>query len=83
VIALAGGLWLTRRQRREDRTRAALILWGGWLVVTALVFDFMRGTIHPYYTVALAPPIAALVGIGARLPGNGARSWSGAACWPP
>jgi 4-amino-4-deoxy-L-arabinose transferase-like glycosyltransferase len=31
--------------------------------VTGAVFSFMDGTVHPYYTVALAPAIAALVGI--------------------
>ena len=65
LIALVAGLWFTRFQPRTDRTRAALLLWGGWTVVTALVFSFMSGTIHPYYTVALAPGIAALIGIGA------------------
>ncbi|MFD4253971.1 ArnT family glycosyltransferase [Amycolatopsis thermoflava] len=65
LIALAAGLWFTRFAPRLDRTRAALLLWGGWTVVTALVFSFMSGTIHPYYTVALAPGIAGLVGIGA------------------
>ncbi len=59
------GLWWTRRAPRTDRTRAALLLWGGWLVVTGLMFSFAQGIIHPYYTVALAPAIAALVGIGA------------------
>jgi 4-amino-4-deoxy-L-arabinose transferase-like glycosyltransferase len=43
--------------------RAALLLWGGWLLVTGAVFSFMDGTVHPYYTVALAPAVAALVGI--------------------
>ena len=33
--------------------------------MTGLVFSFMSGTMHPYYTVALAPGIAALIGIGA------------------
>ncbi|MFJ8819194.1 ArnT family glycosyltransferase [Amycolatopsis thermoflava] len=65
LIALAAGLWFTGFAPRLDRTRAALLLWGGWTVVTALVFSFMSGTIHPYYTVALAPGIAGLVGIGA------------------
>ena len=55
------------RAPRTDRTRAALILWGGWLLVTGLVLDYMRGTVHPYYTVALAPAIAALVAIGAKV----------------
>jgi 4-amino-4-deoxy-L-arabinose transferase-like glycosyltransferase len=41
------------------------MLWGGWLVVTLLVFSFMQGIFHAYYTVALAPAVAALAGIGA------------------
>ncbi|RZQ60531.1 ArnT family glycosyltransferase [Amycolatopsis suaedae] len=65
LIVLAGGLWFTRRAPRTDRTRAALLLWGGWLVVTGLVFSLMRGITHPYYAVALAPAIGALTGIGA------------------
>jgi 4-amino-4-deoxy-L-arabinose transferase-like glycosyltransferase len=50
---------------RSDPALAALLLWGGWLLITGLVFSFMAGIIHPYYTVALAPPIAALAGTGA------------------
>ena len=65
VISLAGLLWLTWRRPRTDRLRAAALLWGGWLLVTGLVFSYMNGIIHPYYTVALAPAIAALVGMGA------------------
>ncbi|MGF7236791.1 MAG: glycosyl transferase, partial [Frankia sp.] len=49
---------------RTDRTRAALILWGTWLIITAAVFSFSSGVIHSYYTVALAPAVAALVAIG-------------------
>ncbi|MBE1502277.1 4-amino-4-deoxy-L-arabinose transferase-like glycosyltransferase [Amycolatopsis lexingtonensis] len=78
LLALGAGLWFTRRAPRTDRSRAALLLWGGWLVVTALVFSYMGGIIHPYYTVALAPPIAALVGTAAvqlwRLRSNPAAS---------
>nr|WP_245572402.1 glycosyltransferase family 39 protein [Actinokineospora enzanensis] len=66
VIGLVSGLWFTRRAPRTDRTRAALLLWGGWTVVTALVFSYMQGTIHPYYSVALAPGIAAVVAISAH-----------------
>ncbi|WP_410649081.1 ArnT family glycosyltransferase [Amycolatopsis sp. cmx-4-54] len=63
VVALAAGLWFTRRAPRTDRGRAALIVWGGWFVVTAAVFSYMGGIIHAYYTIALAPAVAALVGI--------------------
>ncbi|MDT7728600.1 MAG: hypothetical protein QOI21_5176 [Actinomycetota bacterium] len=63
LIGLGAGLWFTRYAPRTDRTRAALLLWGGWTVVTVVVFSFMSGIIHPYYTVALAPGIAGLIGI--------------------
>lgn len=65
VILLVAGLVWTARRPRTDRTRAALLVWGGWLVVTAVVFSFMTGVIHPYYASSLAPPIAALGGVGA------------------
>src|SRR5690349_8954587 len=57
--------WVSRRAARTDRIRAAALLWGGWVLVTGLVFSYMNGIIHPYYMVALAPGIAALTGIGA------------------
>ncbi|OHV43368.1 glycosyltransferase family 39 protein [Pseudofrankia sp. BMG5.36] len=66
LILLVGGLWATRRAARTDRARAALILWGGWLVVTGVVFSYMEGTIHEYYTVALAPGLAGTIALGAR-----------------
>ncbi|MFI9506735.1 glycosyltransferase family 39 protein [Nocardia sp. NPDC052566] len=67
LVALIAGIVLCGKADRTDRRRAALILWGGWLVVTALVFSFMAGIFHAYYTVALAPAVAALVGAGAVL----------------
>jgi 4-amino-4-deoxy-L-arabinose transferase-like glycosyltransferase len=68
LLALVLGLWSSRRAPRTDRTRAALLLWGGWLIVSGVVFSFGSGIIHTYYTVALAPAIAALVAItGAAL----------------
>ena len=65
LIGLVALLWLSRRSPRTDRTRAAALVWGGWLVLTGLVFSFMSGIIHPYYTIALAPAIGALTGIAA------------------
>jgi 4-amino-4-deoxy-L-arabinose transferase-like glycosyltransferase len=61
VLGVAG-LWFARGRRQ---VQAGLTLWLGWLVVTGLTFSFMAGIFHPYYTVALAPAIGALVGIGA------------------
>jgi 4-amino-4-deoxy-L-arabinose transferase-like glycosyltransferase len=63
LIGLAAGIWFTRRTARTGTVRAGLLLWGGWLLVTGAVFSFMDGIVHPYYTVALAPAVAALVGI--------------------
>jgi 4-amino-4-deoxy-L-arabinose transferase-like glycosyltransferase len=64
LVAIAALAWLTWRRPRTDQLRGSLIVWGGWLLVTGIVLSFASGIIHPYYTVALAPAIAALVGIG-------------------
>ncbi|HEY3864862.1 MAG TPA: glycosyltransferase family 39 protein [Solirubrobacteraceae bacterium] len=63
LLALVVGLWHSRRAPRTDRTRAAFLLWGGWLLVTAAIFSFGQGVIHTYYTVALVPAVAALIAI--------------------
>ncbi|WP_258184534.1 glycosyltransferase family 39 protein [Bifidobacterium sp. UTCIF-37] len=65
-IAFAGiaiGLIVARRSRRTDLRRAGTLVWGSWLIVTWLTFSFMAGIFHQYYTVALAPAVAALVAI--------------------
>ena len=67
LVALVALLVGTARAPRTDRTRAAAILWGAWTLVTGLTFSYMSGIAHPYYSVALAPGIAALVGIGATV----------------
>lgn len=64
LAALVAVTWFTRRAPRVDPVRAALWVWGSWLVVTGLIFSLMQGIFHAYYTVALAPAIAALVGMG-------------------
>ncbi|MGV9707122.1 ArnT family glycosyltransferase [Streptomyces sp. NPDC003483] len=67
LILLVAGLVLTRKARRTDLTRASFLAWGGSLLMTTLVFSYMAGIFHQYYTVALAPYIAALVGMGAMV----------------
>jgi 4-amino-4-deoxy-L-arabinose transferase-like glycosyltransferase len=77
LLLLVVGLWLTRRAPRTDLVRAGLLLWGGWVLVTALVFSYMNGIIHQYYTVALAPGIAAVVAIGGRAVWQQRHTWLG------
>jgi 4-amino-4-deoxy-L-arabinose transferase-like glycosyltransferase len=67
LIAMLVLLWATRRSPRTSQTRAHVLLWGGWLIVTGLVFSLMQGIFHSYYAVALVPPIAALVAMGAAI----------------
>lgn len=67
LLMLAAGVILRGKASRTDPQRAALILWGGWGLVTGLVFSFMKGIFHEYYTVALAPAVAGVVGIGAAM----------------
>ena len=56
--------------------RAQIVIFGAWLIVTWLVFSFMAGIFHAYYTVALSPAIAALVAIcGASLLEPRDRPW--------
>ena len=64
LILLVFGLWATRRYPRTDSARTAFLVWGGWLLCTGLTFSFMSGIFHQYYTVALVPAVAALVGMG-------------------
>jgi 4-amino-4-deoxy-L-arabinose transferase-like glycosyltransferase len=80
LLSLAGLLWVSRRAARTSRIRAFALLWGGWLLVTSLVFSFMQGIIHPYYMVALAPAIGALVGVGAMSLWQAGLSSTGRAC---
>ncbi|OCC08049.1 glycosyltransferase family 39 protein [Streptomyces sp. PTY087I2] len=77
LILLLAGLWLTRKTARTDAARAAFVAWGGALVMTAAVFSFMAGIFHQYYTVALAPYIAALVAMGVTVLWEERSAW-----WP-
>ncbi|MFZ3595821.1 ArnT family glycosyltransferase [Streptomyces sp. BH104] len=65
LILFVAGVILTWKARRTDLKRAAFLAWGGCLLMTGLVFSFMAGIFHQYYTVALAPYLAAVIGMGA------------------
>lgn len=70
LVAVIAVIAVRTRALRDPRGRAYTALFvsmAAWLVVTWLVFSYMQGIIHQYYTAALAPAIAALVGIGGWL----------------
>lgn len=49
----------------DNKKKLGLALWFVWLVPVFIYFSFTTGLFHPYYLTMLAPPIAALTGIGA------------------
>ena len=59
----AWGIASRRRQPRGDPLRACFILWGGWLLTFFAVFSMIT-TLWPYYTAALSPAAAAIIGAG-------------------
>ncbi len=74
IILTAAALWITRRAARTDRRRATLVVWGSWFLTTWVVFSIMQGIQHAYYSVALAPAIAAMIGTGAAIVWDAARA---------
>ncbi|MEH3155116.1 MAG: glycosyltransferase family 39 protein [Gordonia paraffinivorans] len=69
VILGVAALVICGRAARTDLRRALLVVMLLWFAVTYLTFSFMSGIFHAYYTVALAPAIAGVVG---------AAGWT---CW--
>jgi 4-amino-4-deoxy-L-arabinose transferase-like glycosyltransferase len=66
-IAILGASVAAMRIRRQwpiSAERLALLLWTGWLGTHWFVFSFAQGIFHEYYTVIMAPAVAALAGIG-------------------
>ncbi|MDT5014443.1 MAG: hypothetical protein QOD39_603 [Mycobacterium sp.] len=77
LFALAFGIYLGARRVLDRGGLSALTMWGGWFVVTAVVLSYMGGTVHPYYSVALAPAVAALIGLGATWAWRRRAAWDG------
>uniref|UniRef100_UPI0020CD9CC1 glycosyltransferase family 39 protein n=1 Tax=unclassified Rhodococcus (in: high G+C Gram-positive bacteria) TaxID=192944 RepID=UPI0020CD9CC1 len=66
LVLVVAGILLRGRAPRQDFQRAWFVMWGLWLVGCSVVFSFMSGTFHPYYTIVVAPAIAAIVGAAVR-----------------
>ncbi|MER5307072.1 glycosyltransferase family 39 protein [Streptomyces sp. NPDC002773] len=79
LVLLVAGLVVTWRAPRTDTARSAFLVWGGSLLITLAVFSFMAGIFHEYYTVALAPYAAALVGMGAAVLWEERTRWAASA----
>jgi 4-amino-4-deoxy-L-arabinose transferase-like glycosyltransferase len=62
-FALIGGVVSLWRWRDDNVLRASVVLMLGWVVLFGGVFSYTQGIYHSYYTAALAPGIAALVGM--------------------
>ena len=62
VIVFAVYLWRRAVLSRDEK--AALVMWTSWIALCGTMFTYMDGMVHPYYTVAMAPAIGALVGLG-------------------
>ena len=58
------------------RLRPHFVLWGVWLLTLGVVFS-VTSTINAYYTAALSPAIAAIIGAGVAL------LWAERASWRP
>lgn len=79
LLAVAFGVYLLARGRLGRGETAALSMFGGCLLVSALVFSYMSGMVHPYCTVAMAPATAGLVGIGTAWAWRDRAGWDGRA----
>ncbi len=64
VIALVACLALSRRRPTDRLLRGGALLWGTWMLVLFTVFS-ASSSVNAYYTAALSPAIAALLGMGA------------------
>jgi 4-amino-4-deoxy-L-arabinose transferase-like glycosyltransferase len=76
LIVGAWGIVSRRRQPRGDPLRACFILWEAWLLTLAATFS-LATTINSYYTAALTPALAALLGAGVAAAWPADRSAAG------
>ncbi|GGF34522.1 ArnT family glycosyltransferase [Williamsia phyllosphaerae] len=64
LVALVVALVLRGRAPRTDLMRAGVLVFGLWMVIDGLVLSYMKSNPHPYYSLAIAPPIAGVIGLG-------------------
>jgi 4-amino-4-deoxy-L-arabinose transferase-like glycosyltransferase len=79
LIAAIAVLASSRRASRREPIRAAVVLWGLWLIVLGAFFS-AGGYPNSYYVAALSPAIGALCGVGIELVGRRRERLAAQAC---
>ncbi|HPU51323.1 MAG TPA: glycosyltransferase family 39 protein [Burkholderiaceae bacterium] len=75
LTGLLMGAWPILRRRGPPRSSSAgLVLWGAWLATAWVLFSSTGGIMHFYYLATLAPPMAALAGLGVAALWRGLRT---------
>lgn len=68
IIAVFGFIAASIKEKLSfklnDKRKQSLALWFMWFLPVFVFFSYNTGTFHPYYLTMLAPPAAALTGIG-------------------
>ena len=61
---IAGAIKEKLGLKLDNKRKASLVLWFVWLAPEFIYFSYTTGLFHPYYLTMMAPPAAALSGIG-------------------
>ncbi len=61
---IAGAIKEKLRFKLDNKRKTSLVLWFVWLLPEFIYFSYTTGLFHPYYLTMMAPPAAALAGIG-------------------
>lgn len=61
---IAGAIKEKLKFKLDNKRKISLVLWFLWIVPEFIYFSFTTGLFHPYYLTMMAPPAAALAGIG-------------------
>ena len=64
LMGLVAGAFHAPLGRPVAPAHLALVLWLGWALTYGIVYSYAGGIFHFYYLATMAPPLAALAGIG-------------------
>lgn len=64
IMGVALGMFGNRFHRPLSPEHLSLLLWFCWTITYGVVYSFAGGIMHLYYLATMAPPLAALAGIG-------------------